>query len=84
MQKGFNSDVTVKGKGYHIQTEDWGTGNPFIVTRVYASGAVLKTVKSAYEEVLRGGPVSDSAAIHQAMRRQHHRVMDDLIGGSLF
>ncbi|GIL18836.1 MAG: hypothetical protein BroJett040_25870 [Oligoflexia bacterium] len=83
MQKGFNSDVAVKGKGYHIQTEDWGVGNPYIVTRVYASGAVLKTVKSAYEDVLRGGPVNDAAAIQQAMRRQHHRVMDELISGTL-
>lgn len=83
MQKGFNSDITVRGKVFHIQTEDWGKANPYIVTRVFSGGAVLKTIKVHYDEALRGGPVGDSAAINLALRRQHHRILDELVSGKI-
>ena len=83
MQKGFNSDITVKGKLYHIQTEDWGQQNPFIVSRVFCSGAVLKTVKTSYDEALRSGPVNNEEAIRQALKRQHNRVVDSLVSGQI-
>ena len=79
MVKGFNSDVSVRGKSYHVQTEDWGTLNPFFVSRVFCNGAVVKTIKTPYSEALRGGPVNDFQAITQALRRQHHRILDDLV-----
>ena len=28
LHKGHNSDITVKGVAYHVQTEDWGEANP--------------------------------------------------------
>ena len=83
MQKGFNSDLTVKGKAYHVQTEDWGSQNPFIVSRVFSNGAVVKTIKTSHEEALRLGPVNDAEAIKQALRRQHMRVMDALMSGQI-
>lgn len=83
MQKGFNSDITVKGKLYHVQTEDWGQQNPFIVSRIFASGAVLKTIKTSYEEATRLGPVNAEEAIRQALRRQHNRVLDSLVSGQV-
>lgn len=83
MQKGFNSDLSVKGKNYHIQTEDWGSQNPFLVSRIFCNGAVLKTIKTPYEEALKLGPVNNEEALKQALRRQHHRIMDDLISGQL-
>ena len=84
MQKGYNSDISVRGKNYHIQTEDWGTANPFIVSRVFANGAVLKTIKTPYTEALRFGPVNnEDESIRQALRRQHQQVMDDLMSGAM-
>ena len=82
MNKGYNSDLSVRGKQYHVQTEDWGFANPFIVSRIFCNGAVLKTIKTPHQEALRGGPVNDQQAIGQALRRQHHQVMDDLLTGS--
>jgi len=83
MQKGFNSDVSVRGKTFHVQTEDWGQDNPYLVSRVFCNGAVVRTIKTSYVDALRGGPVGDTAAIQLALRQQHHRIMDGLISGSL-
>ena len=83
MEKGFNSDVSVRGKKFHVQTEDWGPSNPFLVSRVFLNGAVVHTVKTSYEEALRAGPVNDADAIRQALRRQHGRVMDSLAQGTI-
>lgn len=78
MQKGFNSDVLIQGNMYHIQTEDWGPDKGFIVTRVFRAGAVLKTLKTPYDLALKTGPINDSEAVKLALRRQHHKVIEDL------
>lgn len=78
MLKGFNNDVTIKGKQYHVQTEDWGDANPFLVSRVYCNGAVIKTIKTPYAQALNGGAVSQQEALRQALRRQHFAVMDEV------
>ena len=76
VEKGFNSDFNIKGKSYHVQTEDWGVQNPFIVTRIFCNGAVQKTIKTPYSEVLKSGPASDAEGIRLALRRQHHRAIE--------
>lgn len=86
MEKGFNSDLTVGGAIYHIQTEDWGFENPYLVTRVYRSGAVVDSVKTPYSEVLRNrnafvllrNRVAMSEALQEAMRAQHERILNGL------
>lgn len=83
MQKGFNSDITVRGQKYHIQTEDWGVQNPYLVSRIFCNGAVLKTIKTPYDSVLRLGSVQSEEAIKQALRRQHSTVIDTLMSGAM-
>ncbi|CAN5601337.1 hypothetical protein BH10BDE1_BH10BDE1_20600 [soil metagenome] len=86
MEKGFNSDLTVSGVIYHIQTEDWGFENPYLVTRVYRSGAVIESVKTPYSDVLRSrnaflllrNKSAMSEALQEAMRAQHERTLDTL------
>ena len=78
MQKGLNSDIQVRGKTYHIQTEDWGEKNPFLVSRIFSAGAVLKTIKTPYEEALKTESVKTGDALRNALRKQHHRIMDQL------
>lgn len=75
VEPGFNSDIVHGGQKFHIQTEDWGDQNPFIVTRVYRGGAVVVSLKTPYEQVV--GPV------RLAMREQHQKVLDQLISGGL-
>ena len=81
MQKGLNSDLNIKGKMVHIQTEDWGVGNPFIVTRIFVNGAVKQTIKTSYNEALKNGPVNQAQALEQAIRRQHQKAIDELWSG---
>lgn len=83
MEKGFNSDVIYRGLNFHVQTEDWGIENPFLVSRVYQNGAVIKSVKTSYSEVLARAPRKDSQAIRLALRDQHQRILDLLISGQL-
>lgn len=83
MEKGFNSDVQVGGTRYHVQTEDWGLQNPYLVSRVFRDGAVLKSVKTSYSEVLPRGPQSGPQAIRLAMRVQHQQILDLLVSGHL-
>jgi len=83
MQKGFNSDVTVRGQKFHVQTEDWGLRNPFLVSRIFCNGAVIKTVKTPYETALKAESIREEDAIKTALRRQHNDIMDVLLAGKM-
>ena len=83
MQKGFNSDVNYKGSTYHVQTEDWGLNNPFIVSRVFRNGAVVVTLKKPYSEIPEIAAKQNDIVIKQALRRQHGDIVDKLISGRL-
>jgi hypothetical protein len=83
MQKGFNSDIEYRGKTYHIQTEDWGLANPFLVSRVFSGGAVLKTVKTSYEEALKNESLRSVEAVQTALKKQHNRICDLVFQGQL-
>lgn len=82
MQKGFNSDVQYKGQSYHVQTEDWGFQNPFLVSRVFRQGVVVKTVKISYQQAFSERRIT-AEVVQLALRRQHHEMMDSLISGKL-
>jgi len=83
VEKGFNSDVAFKGTQYHVQTEDWGSHNPFLVSRVFHNGAVVKSIKTGYAEILQHAQTGDSKAIRLAMKIQHQQILDLLLSGKL-
>lgn len=83
VEKGLNSDISYKGSTYHVQTEDWGRANPFLVTQVFRKGAVIKVVKIPYTKVLPRGENSDPRAIRLALETQHNSILDLLISGQL-
>lgn len=83
MQKGFNSDVNVKGRTYHVQTEDWGAEKAYIMSRIFLNGAVVKSIKTPYEVIYSRGPVNGGEAIRVALKNQHHQILDQLISGQL-
>jgi len=75
LEKGFNSDVIFKGMNFHVQTEDWGLNNPYLVSRIYQNGAGIKSVKTPYSEVLGAGTgleAGPGGAWHRPSSR--HRV----------
>lgn len=83
MLKGFNSDLNIGSSHVHVQTEDWGEQNPYIITRVFKNGAVVSSIKTPYETVLPFGPISDEQAIRLAMREQHQKILDHLLSGQI-
>lgn len=83
MLEGYNSDVEVGGQAFHVQTEDWGFDNPYIVSRVYKNGAVLKSIKTPYSEFLYSFLMDDKELIQEALRRQHQKILDLLLSGQL-
>jgi len=83
MQKGYNSDIQVKGQAYHVQTEDWGLQNPFLVSRIFKNGAVLKTIKTSHDEALRNGSIRTHDAIQIALKTQHNLVLEQLLTGQI-
>jgi hypothetical protein len=82
MEAGLNSDITLGNREFHIQTEDWGWDNPFIVTKVFSQGAVLKSYKIPYQEAMRT-PFPSDQSIRMALKQQHQQILDRLISGQL-
>lgn len=88
MQKGYNSDLTIRGLAYHIQTEDWGLENPYVVSRVFQHGAVVKTFKTHYSkfmgtqsELWKADPFQQH--LQKAMKHQHDQVVDFVMTGKI-
>ena len=82
MEAGLNSDLKIGDKDFHVQTEDWGWDNPFIVTKIFSQGAVLKSYKTPYQEVLQTSFASDQS-IRTAIEKQHKQILDRLISGHI-
>ena len=80
MEAGLNSDIRIGENNYHIQTEDWGWDNPFIVTKVFKQGAVVKSYKIPYQSVLQS-PFPSDQSIRIALEKQHNEILDRLVSG---
>lgn len=83
MLKGYNSDIRVRGESLHVQTEDWGLANPYFVSQVYRSGALVKVIKIPYTKVLPQGLASGIEDIQIAMEAQHSSILDLVVSGQL-
>ena len=80
---GLNSDITIGDRDFHIQTEDWGRENPFIVTKIFNQGAVLKSYKTSYDQALRS-PFPSGQDVRQALEKQHQKILDLLLSSPPF
>ncbi len=79
MIPGLNSNVIYEGVEYHVQTEDLGGQNPFVLTLVFRDGAILAREKVNYLEALGDG--ATEAQIKHFMGEQHHRIIQTLLAG---
>ncbi|MFN3476164.1 MAG: hypothetical protein ACK4Z6_01230 [Candidatus Methylomirabilales bacterium] len=79
MVPGFNTAVIHRGKSYHVQTEDLGKENPYLLTLLYQGGAIIYRMKTNYLEVL--GPDPNERQIRKLMEQQHQQVIADLKAG---
>src|ERR1700682_2773730 len=79
---GHNSNVTVNGTIFHVQTEDRGTANAVIDTTVHCLGRVLHRRKASYLDLLPLNADSEQA-LKLRLDEQHRRVMEELRSGAL-
>ncbi len=80
MELSLNSDINLGNDSFHIQTEDWGVASPYIVSRIYKNGAVLKSIKTPYSEIV-DAPIWDKNAVELAVKSQHDQLVEQLLTG---
>ena len=81
MITGYNTDVKHEQRVFHVQTEDKGTGNPYIETLIYVGGQVLAAERTSYAELAENG--FDRDAVSQIMDRQHRKMIAAIKAGEL-
>jgi hypothetical protein len=78
---GFNTDIEYEGVVYHVQTEDKGLDSPFILSLVYAGGAILASKRSPYEDLIREG--FNDEVLAERLKRQHRLICAAIHTGRL-
>jgi len=78
---GFNTDIEHGGTVYHVQTEDKGRSNPFVESLVYASGEILYSRRTSYQDLVEQSVDADTVAA--IMDRQHREIVDSIGSGAL-
>jgi hypothetical protein len=79
---GHNSNVTVAGKTFHVQTEDLGAAHALIDTAVYFHGRVLHRRTDNYTDLLPLNPDREQA-LKLRVDGQHRAVVEDVRTGRL-
>jgi hypothetical protein len=82
MQFGHNSNVTVGGDTYHVQTEERGVAQALIDTTVYFRGRVLHRRTNSFTDLLPLNPDREQA-LRLRVDTQHRSVVDELRSGKL-
>lgn len=77
MITGYNTDVKHNDMVFHVQTEDKGTGNPYIETLIYVGGQVLAAKRTSYADLVEGGADvgPDKKAVGKIMDDQHKSMI---------
>jgi len=79
---GHNTNVSVGGKTFHVQTEDLGASHALIDTAVYFRGRVLHRRTNHYSDLLPLDPGREQA-LKLRVDEQHRNVVEDLRSGRL-
>jgi hypothetical protein len=82
MQFGHNSNVTLDGNTYHVQTEERGAAQALIDTTVYLRGRVLHRRTNSFSDLL---PLNSEReqALKLRVDTQHRGVVDEIRSGKL-
>jgi hypothetical protein len=79
MLTGHNTDVTHRGRVFHVQTEDKGRSNPHFESLIYVGGQVLAAKRTSYATLLEGG--AKKGELNDFMDRQHRSMIEDIREG---
>jgi hypothetical protein len=79
---GHNSNVTIDGTVYHVQTEHRSSGNTLIDTTVYYQGRVLHRRTNDYSDLMPLNAEREQT-VKQRLDEQHLTVIEELRSGVL-
>jgi hypothetical protein len=79
---GHNTNLSVDGSPYHVQTEDRGVENALIDTTVFCRGRVLYRRTNNYFDLLPLSPGSEEA-LKLRLDEQHRAVLEEIRSGAL-
>lgn len=82
MSSGFNTDVRVGERIYHVQTEDRGPNRPVIDTMVYQNGRVVHRRNCSYKHFVDSTEFTPEG-LRERVEEQHRCVIEDLRSGAL-
>lgn len=82
MAFGHNSNVTVAGTTYHVQTEERGAAHGLIDTTIYLRGQVLHRRTHGYHDLLPLNAQREEA-LRVRVEKQHHGVIEEIRSGKL-
>lgn len=80
---GFNTDLKIGSRVYHVQTEDRGAANPLIDTTIYSKGHILHRRVTSYRELL-DSPGFSEDLLRQRLEEQHRGILEELRSGALW
>lgn len=81
MLKGKNTDLRCGDKLFHVQTEDWGLENPYIVTRIFCAGRVIYTIKTDYKSWIQKNVTQIEDKLERALSMQHDDTLQEVRSG---
>lgn len=81
MITGFNTDVRFGEKLFHVQTEDKGEKNPFIISLIYQKGLILDSYRTPYGNLLHSNQYSESL-LRRILECQHRQLLQAIKSGN--
>ncbi len=79
MVVGFNHNIRYRGEIFHVQTEDGGVKNPFIVTLLYRGGSIIASKKTGYSDIIKIEMLEK--VVEELMQEQHKEMLRRLKAG---
>ena len=80
MIPGYNHNIKYKGRVYHVQTEDNGRSNPYIVSHLFIGGNIIASKRTSYLDI----SLNENAQsiTRDMMQEQHKTMVKDLLSGA--
>jgi hypothetical protein len=69
---GFNHNVSYRGSGFHVQTEDSGVKKPQLMTLLYHGGTIIASQKTVYADILK---VDNLNQVVEDLAKEQHKGM---------
>ena len=75
MQIGLNTDIVHQGKTLHVQTEDVGDAQRYLITHLFLAGSIIDSQRLDYEDNL------SKEELKSLIRTQHQGMIRAILSG---